>query len=132
MLTLKFRGYMPLRTIVLLFLVFSCTNEYHFSSPPKIIQHPADLWVVKGDTNSSNCLSVIATHPEDEIITYQWYMASENDETPGIEIPGATLDVFVPDKSIVDTTFYFVVVNSSGFAVGSNVASVIVVDSVEK
>jgi hypothetical protein len=132
MLTLKYRDYMNLRAILLLLLVSSCTYEYHFSSPPKIIQHPADLWVLKGDTNSSNCLSVIATHPEDEIITYQWYMASENDETPGIEIQGATLDAFVPDKSNIDTAFYFVVVSSPGYAVGSNVARVFVVDSLEK
>ncbi len=109
---------------------FSCEKPKSHKVP-KILEQPKDLTVNIGDALASNSLSVVATNGNGDVLTYQWFI-SINDFDSTIIIHGATKDKYIPNKSIANTTEYYVTVSDSYYVVSSETALVIVVDTLSQ
>ena len=103
-------------------IIISCEKPEN-NTGPEIVSISKDLIVLVGDTISSHCLSVEATDPDGDALSYQWCKVPENDLEPGIIISGATNNTYIPDK-------YFVNVSDSKIEVASDAIPVMVVDSI--
>ncbi len=113
---------------VMLLLFIACHKDYKFGLPPKLILSP-DLTVKTGDTLSTNYLWVKATDPDNDILTYQWFIVPKDSLAPGIIITGATGSFYIPDKSKSGITQYFVAVSDGNFQVSSDAVTVTVCDT---
>jgi hypothetical protein len=106
----------------------SCDKPTH-SREPEIKIQPHDLTVLLGDNDDTHCLSVRASDPDGDVLSFQWANPGETDIDPDILIPGATDSIFIPDKSKLGTTKYCVAVSDGNYSVPSVLVTVWVVNS---
>ena len=82
---------------------------------------------------AATALSVTATSGGLGTPTYQWYSNSNNSNTGGTLITGATSATYTPSTSTVGTTYYYATINNGGGAAGcsilaSNAVAIVVND----
>lgn len=101
------------------------------AAPPIISVHPANLARQNGDAAN---LSVTATVADGGVLSYQWFSTTENNNTGGTRINGATDRTYSAPTSALGIRYYYVAVtNTNNSADGiktatlnSNAASVTV------
>ncbi len=74
-------------------------------------------------------LSVTATGGTPSL-GYQWYTNTENNNTGGTLITGATSDTYTPPSTAAGTVYYYVIVSATGNGCGSATSNVAVVNVV--
>ncbi len=68
----------------------------------------------------SSYLEVYATSGDGGVISYQWYKNSENNNTTGVAIEGATGRTYTPSTDETGTTYYYVVAVNTNTEVNGN------------
>lgn len=93
----------------------------------------AGLTIIAHPTGATYCQNASATalsvNASGSGLTYQWYSNTTNSNTTGTIIGGETNSTYTPSTSVLGTTYYYCVVNSSAgcfAATPSNTAAVVV------
>jgi uncharacterized repeat protein (TIGR02543 family) len=104
--------------------LFAKWNAVRSAVVPVITVHPAGNVYILND--SASPMMVQASASDGGTLAYQWYSNSDNANSGGTAIAGATGASYTPPTNVAGTVYYYVIVSNNGVTAVSNAAGITV------